>query len=995
MKHLNFDNLDFKPEPEKKAKIQIPDYLTMFFQHLKTLGWKKTLVWAGIIFFGMIAAGIAAFIILIAVVSIDLPDVKDLDKLSIAQSTTIYDREGNVLYVKHGGENRQYVEYSQISKNIIDATVAIEDDQFWTHPGFDSVGILRSVVNNIFHISGTQGGSTITQQYIKNTFLSPEKSYIRKLKELILAVRLEQTYDKKKILELYLNKIPYGNNAFGVEKAAQIYFNKHAKDLNLAEASILASLPKSQSYYNPYGSHLYSSITRQFAPEELAARHIAAEKDLYDNEFMRGLIGKNIKLDENSSVYVQGRTDLVLKAMEKNNYITEEQKREALNQLQNFKFTEYHESIQHPHFVFYVIDQLEEKYGKEVLEQGGLQVYTSLDPVLQENAEKIIEEESKKNDEKYNVKNASLVSIDPTTGEILAMVGSRNYWDKDIDGQVNVADQFRQPGSSFKPFVYAQAFYNRYAPASVIFDTETRMGLSAFPKDFDGKFRGPISIRSALAQSRNIPAIKAYFLAGEQKPIIELAEKMGINFLDKNRDYGWPLSLGAAEVKLVDMVSAFGVFANNGVRQKPITILKITNAKGEVLEEATAQPGEEVLDPQIAYEINSILSDKSVRLGENMTVPGHTNAAKTGTSNRKTPDKKYLPHDLWCIGYTPHLATGVWTGNNRDDEGNLSIYADGYTTSAPIFKKFMAAALKDKPDEAFPVPAGIKQVTVSKYTGKLPGPDTPADQQVMEIFASFAVPTEIDDSVVEIDVDTRNNKLANEYCPADFVAKRTFLNLHDIAPYPEWEKGAQEWITAHMGESTAPGTIIGPPPVTTSELCTPDKSGKKPELQIISPSQNEAFPSGSTITVKVSVSAQNGMDKVEYYVDGQMRYYSNSFPYEGTIRLPKGETGTNRHVITAKAIDRYGYATESTVEIKSGSGAGITSGSSSGTTDNGTTSSGTTGTSGTGTGSTTNSSGTTTTGTSADSSSASSNSSPGSTPTPVSTSPLDSPVPTI
>ena len=909
MKHFNFNNFSFNPKPRFSLQNSVDT--------LKKMGWKKILIWSALIVSGLIAAAVATFIILIAVVSIGLPDVKDLDKLSIAQSTTIYDREGNVLYVKHGGENRQYVEFSQISTNIIDATVAIEDDQFWTHPGFDALGIIRSVVNNTLHLSSTQGGSTITQQYIKNTFLSSEKSYIRKLKELILAIRLEQTYDKKKILELYLNKIPYGNNSYGVEKGAEVYFGKHAKDLDLAESSILASLPKSQSYYNPYGPHEYSSLTRQFTSEELAQRNILAEKDLNDNEFLRGLIGKNIKLDDNRTIYIQGRTDLVLKAMEKMGKISEEQKKDALLKLQTIKFTAYHEQIKHPHFVFYVLSQLEEKYGKEVIEQGGLNVYTTLDPNMQDSAEQIIADEAKKNEEKYNVKNAGLVAIDPTTGEILTMVGSRDYWDPKIDGQVNVADSFRQPGSSFKPFVYAQA--------SVIFDTETKMGLSAYPKDFDGIFRGPMSIREALGQSRNIPAIKAYFLAGEQKPIIDLAQKMGVNFLDTTRDYGYTLAIGSAEVKLIDMVSAFGVFANGGIRQKPITILKVTNAKGDVLEEATPQPGEEVLDPQIAYLITSILSDLSVRLGPNMTVDGHTNAAKTGTSNRKTPDNKYLPHDLWAVGYTPHLAAGVWTGNNRDDEGDLSIYADGYTTSAPIFKKFMNAALKDKPNEEFPIPDGIKQVMISKANGKLPGPNTPADQQKLELFASFSVPTEIDDSYLEADVDTRNNKLANEYCPADFTAKKTFLNLHDIAPYPEWEKGAQAWVQSHMGETAGPNTILGPPPTVTSELCTPENMGKKPAIEITYPSAGGTLQSGVNFIVKVNVTASNKLEKVEYYYDGLYKYNSSTAPYDGVIRLPKGEIGTNRHTVTAKAVDIYGYSSEFTVEIKTGSSASGTS----------------------------------------------------------------------
>lgn len=912
----------------------------------KKMGVKEYLILTGLILGGLFVTGVFAMIVLIVIVSIGLPDVHDLDKLYVSQSTTIYDREGNILYVKHGGENRDYVGYDLISQNIVNATVAIEDDQFWVHSGFDPVGIARAVVNDFVHFGPQQGGSTITQQYIKNAFLSSEKSYTRKLKELILAVQLEQAYDKKKIMELYLNKIPYGNNAYGVEKAANIYFNKKAKDLNLAESSILASLPKGPSYYNPYGAHLYSQMTKEFSPEELTWRNIQTEADLNPNEFNRGLIGKTIELDKDHKVYVQGRTDLVLKAMQKNGYIDEDEKKKTLADLQSIKFNEYHEKIKHPHFVFYILDQLEEKYGKELVEQGGLKVYTTLDPSLQDSAETIIAEAAKTNEEKYNVRNASLVSIDPKTGQILAMVGSRDYFDKEIDGAVNVAEQYRQPGSSFKPIVYAQAFYNRYAPGTVVFDTETRFGANSFPKDFDGKFRGPISIREGLGQSRNITAIKAYYLAGEQKPIIDLAQRMGVEFLDPNQDYQWPLALGGADVKLTSMVGAFGVFANTGVKHPVNSILKVENSDGEILEEWKESSGEEVLDPQVAYLINSILSDKEVRLGENLTIPGHNNGAKTGTSNRKTKSGKYLPHDLLCIGYTPSLVTGVWAGNNTDAEGEISVYADGYNISAPIWKKFMTEALKDKPSENFPVPEGIKQVTISKATGKLPGPSTPPDQQRLEVFASFSVPTEVDNSEVEAEIDTRNNLLSNQYCPPDFVKKVTFVNIHDVAPYPEWEKGALEWIQANMAakmqEQGGLGNIIyGVPPETESDLCNENVFNSKPEISITDPDNNSSVASSSNFDVSVKVSAENGIKKVEYYLDNQYQYFSDAIPYSGKIRLPKGEKNGTHHTITARAIDNFGYSTDASIEVVTGSESANTDVTTS-TTDSGTTTTDTT-----------------------------------------------------
>lgn len=876
---------------------------------------KEILIWLGIGILGLIISGIVGLTVLIAIVSIGLPDIHDLDKLYVAQSTTIYDREGNILYVKYGGENRQYVSYEQMSKDLVNATVAIEDDQYWNHSGFDMIGITRALVNNV--IGGSQqGGSTITQQYIKNAFLSSEKTYTRKLKELILAVQLEQAYDKEKILELYLNKIPYGNNAYGVEKASQGYFGKSAKELDLAEATVLASLPKAPTYYNPYGQHKYSELTIELHPDEIKYRNIQHESDLNDNEFLRGLIGKTTVLDQEHSVYIQGRTDLVLKSMNKNGYITEKEMEEALEKLQKIEFKEYREKISTPHFVFYVLDELEKKYGKEIVEQGGLNVYTTLDPKMQEIAETAIEEGVAKNAEKYNAKNGSLIALDPKTGEIMAMVGSKDYFADDIDGAVNITTQYRQPGSSFKPIVYAQAFYNRYAPGSIVFDVETRFGASAYPKNYDGTFTGPISVRKALAQSRNIPAIKAYFLAGEQEQIINLSQKMGIDFLDTDRDFGWPLALGTAEVRPLDIASAFGVFANNGVRHEPLAIIKVQNAQGEILEEFDAEKnkGEEVLDPQIAYLISDILSDPSVSLGEFVSVAGHDAAAKTGTSNRKLSGNQYLPHDLWTIGYTPNLVTAVWAGNNKAEDGNLAASASGYTASAPIWKKFMTEALENSPPVAFEVPDGITEVQVSKYTGLLPGPNTPEDQIISEKFASFSVPTEIDDSYVLATVDDRNNKLATEFCPEEFTKEKSFLSIHDIAPIPEWEEGAQKWMAENMGEEFG-DTIMGAPPTTESELCTEERYKEKPEVEITSPKTSDKILNGSNITVEVKIKSKNKTDKVEYYLNDQFKYTAEDSPYEGIIRLPKNEFGKQHYKITVKAIDMFGYTGEDTVRI--------------------------------------------------------------------------------
>ena len=922
----------------KELKENLKHDWNLFVEH--KLPGKRILYWIGMFILGAFLAGVILLILLVAILSIGLPNVRDLDKLTVAQSTTIYDREGNVLYVKHGDENRQYVKLEDVSSYLINATISIEDDQFWTHSGFDVISIVRAGMSDVFHLGARQGGSTITQQYIKSAFLSSEKSITRKIKELILSVELEHTYDKKTILELYLNKIPYGNSAYGIEKAAQIYFNKHAKDLDLAESAVLASIPNAPSRYNPFGDLEYSRLNKQFTASDLSWRHINSVNDLSPNEYAQGLLGKDAQIDATHSIYLPGRSDVVLKKMEDLKYITHDQRIAAVNELSTLKFNDYHEKMTAPHFVFYILDQLEKKYGKDLVENGGLKVYTTLDPKLEGYAEQAVSDGAASNEKKFNAKNAALVAMDPKTGEVLAMVGSRNYWEKDtLDGAVNVALQYEKPGSSFKPFVYSELFLNGYAPSTVVFDAPITWAKGDPPKDFDGKFWGPMTIRRALGQSRNIPAIKAYFLAGEQEPIKELAEKMGIVFDPKTRDAddGWPLALGAKVVRLFDMVDAFGAFATGGIHHDPISILKVENADGQVLEQNDPNDGVQALDPQVAYLINSILSDTSVRLSQYLTVPGQINAAKSGTSNEPLgPDKKYYPQDLWTMGYTTNLVAGVWTGNNRLGTDHISVAADGVNVAAPIWKNFMTQALKGQPSSPFPVPQGIKQLQVVKTSGKLPGPNTPPEAIKTDVFASFGIPTEVDDSFTSAQIDTRNQKLANEYCPTEFVKNVYYETLHDIADRFDWEQQAQLWLQSQNGQdiNVQDGTttqetqstqadqflqplstiMFGQPPTVYSELCTPDKLSNKPTIEITSPASDTTVKEGDNLDVKVNASAPQGIDKVEYYLDDIYQYFSNAEPYTGTIRVPKGSTNTS-HTITAKVIDKFGYSSTQEVQI--------------------------------------------------------------------------------
>lgn len=895
---------------------RIIPHVKKYIPHKDAHWWQKVGFW-------LAAGAVSVFLFMLIVVvsaitvfSVFLPDVTDLENLTAALSTEIYDREGNLLYTIHGEENREQVPLEDISPWLVDATIAIEDDTFWEHSGFDLFAIARAGLYEVFGIGSPRGGSTITQQYVKNTFLSPERSYIRKIKEIVLSIRIERAYEKEEIIELYLNRIPYGNNAYGCQKAAEVYFGKNCKDLDLAESAILASLPQAPTRYNPHGNNKYSHLLKEFTEEELFYRKIESAADLETDEFGRGLIGQHVDLGNGKKIYILGRTDLVLKRMNELGDITDDERQEALNKLQIIDFNDYREPIAHPHFVLYVKQLLEEKYGKDVVERGGLKVYTTIDPELQEFAEKKVEEQGAINLKNYGTNNLAVLSINAKTGQILAMIGSRDYHDEEIDGNVNVVLRPRQPGSSFKPLVYAQAFYNGYAPGNVIEDIPTKIGPDR-PQNYDGKWQGQISIRRALAQSRNIPAIKAYYLAGEQDPIIDLAEKMGITTLNKKHSYGYPLALGAGEIPLMEMVTAYGTFANNGKKPELTPILKVENANGDILEEWKQPEFEEVLDPQIAFLINDILSTKEQSVGQRLYVPGKINAAKTGTStkeSKKGGKATVQPSDLWTLGYTPTIVTGVWAGNT--DGSGLAYNADGYNAAAPVFQAVMTQALKDLPAEPFPEPEGIVEVKISKASGKLPGASTPSSMVITEKFPSFAVPTEVENLFFQVKIDKISGFLATEFTPPDAVEEVTFQNYEPIADLLNWKNEVRAYYAnKEPAEGDESGISFGTPPTEYDNVHTADTAMRAPSITILNPVSQSSLPKGN-FKVEVSVSAPHGVSQVEYYLDDKKEFFTNSKPYTGFLSISKLFSIGSKHLIVAKVIDALGYSSQSAIEIK-------------------------------------------------------------------------------
>ena len=508
---------------------------------------------------------------------------------------------------------------------------------------------------------GGQGGSTVTQQVVKRAVLTNDKTITRKLKEWVLALKLERVISKEQILELYLNEAPYGGSLYGAEEASQTFFGKHAADVELPEAAYLAAVLPAPTYYSPYGNHRAA---------------------------------------------LDSRKNFVLQKMHEYGYITAEELMDAKEAVVEFKMQRT-TSIAAPHFVFYVRQILEEKYGEDALETGGWRVITTLDADLQTFAEETVLKRALKNTEDFNASNAALIALDPRTGDILSMVGSRDYFDTEIPGAYNVATMApgRQPGSAFKPFAYAEALIKGYTPETVVFDVHTQFSTACTPDNmtsedecyapvnYDNKFRGPMTLRNALAQSINVPAVKVLYLAG-LPDTLRLARSMGITTLTDPNRYGLTLVLGGGEVKLLDMASAYGVFANDGVRREPRAILKIEDTAGHVVGDNETLGGRQVLESSVAQKINDMLSDGVARepLGINSVAsfPGRDVAVKTGTTDNY--------HDAWFLGYTPQFVLGIWAGNN--DNSAMERRVSGLIVG-PLWHEVMQYMLGRLPNEPF------------------------------------------------------------------------------------------------------------------------------------------------------------------------------------------------------------------------------------------------------------------------------------------------------
>jgi len=798
----------------------------------------KTFIKNGVLF-GISVGFIATAIVIFSFGASKIPDFESFDERKVARSTKIYDRTGEiVLFNIHEDIKRTVLPFEEMGVYIKNASVAIEDSEFYNHRGIRPKAILRAVWVNLTSGQLKQGGSTITQQIVKNTLLTREKTIVRKLKEWSLSLKIEQVMTKEEILGIYLNEAPYGGNIYGIQEASNSFFGVDPVDLTLAQASYLAGIPKAPTFFSPYGKNT----------DKLEARKNTVLKRMFDLEF-----------------------------------ITQEELESALNEKVEFQPPQQF-GIQAPHFVFFVREYLENKYGKDVVEQGGLKVITSLDFDLQQKAEEIVLRHALKNEADWDASNAGLVAIDPKTGQILTMVGSRNYFDEEIDGNFNIAVAERQPGSSFKPFIYATAYNKGYTPDTVLFNLRTEFQLTCdihgnalpgqdqeecySPSNFNDVYSGPITTRDALGQSVNVASVKLLYLAGLNDSV-KTAKNMGIKTLGDPNTYGLTLALGGGEVSLLDMTSAYSTFATGGIHHDFKSILLVEDSEGNVLEQYR-DTSQRALPKNTALLISDVLSDNEARtplfgansfmyFGENRDVAG-----KTGTTNDN--------RDAWMLGYSPNIAVGVWSGNNDN-----SPMKKGSSISGRLWREFMDVALAKLPNEQFESP-------IITY-------DTPDTKPILRgIWQGNDIVT----------IDTVSGKLATELTPKETLKELVITNVHsilywidkknptgDIPTDPFVDKQTERWeeLVANWWQANASlNNTIDESDIPT-EFDDVHTIENQPIASIVGIDESRIYNQNEQITLSLDYSGAFPLQKIDVFVNNTYVGSDSTLPYNYTFNL--------------------------------------------------------------------------------------------------------------
>lgn len=820
----------------------------------------KLLSWGVKLGFAAILLGIVGSVGAFAFYSRQIPDPNSIVRKE-GFSTQIFDRTGEkILYDVYVDQNRQFTPLADMPDYLLKATVAIEDKDFYKHQGFDPLAALR-IAKNVITRQRLIGGSTLTQQLVKNVLLTNERKLSRKIKELVLAVQIERKFSKDEILQMYLNEAPYGGTAWGIAAASEQYFSKKPKDLTLTEAVILAGMPQSPTRFSPYG--------------------------------------------KNPLAYVARATD-VARRMREDGYISKEQEKEIVDSLTMVGFQKGGNSIKAPHFVMYVKDILEEDFGEELVQTGGLKVTTSLDYDLQQAAEKIVQEEIDKVAGPMHITNGASMIMDTESGEVLSMVGSRNFFDDEHDGQVNVTLSLRQPGSTIKPVTYATAFAEGYWPGKVIADVVTQFP-SGDPEDpyepvnYDGKEHGLVNLRNALGNSLNIPAVKLLALVGVEDTL-KTAHAMGFESLEPTRDnmrrLGLSVTLGGGEVRLLDMVAAYSAFANGGNKTEPVSILKVEDSNGKVIYEAKSAGKKRVLDEKVAFLVNSVLSDNNARLitfsaNSLLNIPGRNVAVKTGTTNDR--------RDNWTVGWTKKVIVGVWVGNN--DNSQMKQVASGISGASPIWRRQMMEALSKYEDPEFTAPEGVEQVDLDVISGYPAHDNFPSYK---EWVIKGSVPTGEDPIHRMVPVCSNDSgRLASDVQVAQGnFDRKEFIVIKEQDPLTgddTWQKAIDAWLANQTEEKYKVPT----------QYCDQLKGV---HVEILNPRDRTRLEDNN-VTIEATVVSDKKIEWADLYIDGNKELRFTERPYKKEFFLDNGVhkiriVARNEDGVESDRIHTFGVKTE-------------------------------------------------------------------------------------
>jgi len=769
-------------------------------------------------------------------------------------ASRIYDRNGQILYDLYENQKRQPVKFEDLPDSLKKATIAVEDKDFYKHQGFDPLAPLR-IIKNIFYFKKLTGGSTLTQQLVKNVLLTSEVSLTRKIKEFILAVQIEAKYSKDEILLMYLNESPYGGSAWGVGTASEQYFGKPVKDLNLAESAILAGLPQRPNAYSPFSS---------------------------------------------SKAYVS-RTEHVLNRMFEDGYIDKETQLKTIEEVKNYQFYNNSSKLLAPHFVFWIKDILSQRYGEDIAEGGGLKVTTTLDLSLQDEVQKIVREEIDKS-EKLGITNGAAVVIDPRDGQVLAMVGSKDYYNDEIGGQFNVVTQgLRQPGSAIKPITYVLALRKGYSAASLIMDTPVSFPIPGqkdyTPQNYSGKFNGPMSLRDALGNSINTIAVKTLARVGVSN-MLQQAYDMGISNLEPTAEnmkkFGFAVTLGGAEVKMIDLAAAYSAFANGGNKIEAVGILKVEDKDGRVLEEFNPIKGKQVMSNGEAFIISDILADNNARAltfgtVNSLVIPNYKVAVKTGTTNEKK--------DNWTIGWTPNLLVNVWVGNN--DGTPMGKVASGVSGAAPIWRRIMLYALPKREKEDFKIPQGVVNISVDKISGYGVHDEFPSKTE----YFIDGTQTNIPDPIhlkLKVCKDKPGLATPEDIANGNYDSKEYF-NFKEEDPVSKdgrnrWQEGIDSWINQQSDKEK-----YFPPEF----YCRNDGS-----VGVNFDSPGDRSTQGNNVEVKINTTSLKKITEVKLWIDGNEVKKWTERPFESIFNLSDGP-----HRLKIRAVDKDGASGEKEIQI--------------------------------------------------------------------------------